>query len=173
MLEEQIFKKKVTTKWAAGVAIAVNNRLINYIDKIHPINDRIIIIEFSFTIPLIIIKVYAPTAEAEEYIKTGFYNMLSHHTSRFIKKGIVQIMGDFNARIQAKADDSEQAIGPHTFQKKRCQTTWTVPRGSRQQAEIFSILPRTWTKNHEHFFPKARPPISHICGTWLQRATIR
>ena len=90
MLEEQILKTKATTKWAAGVAIAVNNRLINYINKIHPINDRIMVIDFNFPKPLmIIITICAPAAEAEDYSKTGFDNMFSHQVTKFAKKGII------------------------------------------------------------------------------------
>ena len=32
-----------------------------------------------------------------------------------MKKGVVYIMGDFNARIQGKQDETETPIGPHTF----------------------------------------------------------
>ena len=85
-LEEQILKARVSTKWAAGVAIAISNKLTNFIHKIHPINDRLMIVDFNLPVRLIFIVTYAPTAEAEDYIKTGFYNMLSHHTFQYIKK---------------------------------------------------------------------------------------
>eukprot|EP00973_Karenia_brevis_P013687 1856474-Karenia_brevis.AAC.1 len=76
-LEEQILKKKVNTKFIAGVGAAVSNRLQLYIHRIVPLNDRIMILELNLLLPTFIIIAYAPTAESEDYFKTGFYNMLS------------------------------------------------------------------------------------------------
>ena len=50
----------------AGVAIVINNELLNYIKEIEPINDRIMTIAFAGTLPTTFVCNYSPTAKATE-----------------------------------------------------------------------------------------------------------
>ena len=50
----------------AGVAFIVHNELLNYINDIEPINDRIIVLTLGYAMEITIINAYAPTADKEE-----------------------------------------------------------------------------------------------------------
>ena len=81
--------------------------------------------------------------------------MLSHHTSRCIKEGIVQIVGDFNARIQARADDSEIAIGPHTFRKDDTRLHGQSPEAADSRQRFLAYCHAHGLKIMNTFFQKS------------------
>ena len=84
-----------------------------------PVSDKVIVLHMETAIPITIIVAYAPTAEGQDYEKNIFYQQVNTYTKKYAEKGIVYVMGDFNARIQTKQDDSESPIGPHTFDANR------------------------------------------------------
>ena len=107
--------KTENNRFDAGVGIIVSHRLKKYIHKITPINDRLMYIELKTAIPTFIVSKYAPTAEAEDTHKNRYYEILHECVQELKKKGIIYLLGDFNARIQIKQDETETPIGKHTF----------------------------------------------------------
>ena len=65
-----------------GVAIVVSNEFRNYVIDVEPMNHRIMSITLRGTVPLRILSVYAPTAQAEERTKTDFYKTLKETMRR-------------------------------------------------------------------------------------------
>ena len=104
-------------RFDTGVGIALKNKYAKYIHNIYPYNDRIMLIHFKFAVDTFVLIIYAPTAEAEVCVKDEFYKQVNEITNKFKNKGVLYIMGDFNARIQIRQDETETAIGPHTFDK--------------------------------------------------------
>ena len=45
------------------------------------------VVEFNMTVPIIFIITYAPTADGEEYLRTGFYQELSKQQTIY-EKGV-------------------------------------------------------------------------------------
>ena len=60
----------------AGVAIVVNNELLNYIQDIEPISDRLMYVTLGYTMPITLINVYMPTAAYETQAKENQYKQL-------------------------------------------------------------------------------------------------
>ena len=101
----------------AGVAIIVKNKLINYMEDIQPINERLMTITLNLAIPVTVIAVYAHTAMEDYEIKKKLYDEIKAEFTKHKSKHITHIVGDFNARIQTKLSEEETCIGQHTFNK--------------------------------------------------------
>ena len=103
----------------AGVAIVIDNELLNYITDIEPVNDRIMSITLGYVMPITFISVYSPTATKNYTLedKQTHYNNVRKTFSKHKANGPTYIMGDFNARVQKKLNASETSIGNHTFDK--------------------------------------------------------
>jgi endonuclease/exonuclease/phosphatase family metal-dependent hydrolase len=95
-----------------------DNRFIQYVDDIEPVNDRLCVLKLRHAAPISIIAVYIPQAFIAEEEKEAVYKVLTEHTRKSVHKGPCYVTGDFNARIQARiSTDEEAVIGPHTFDK--------------------------------------------------------
>lgn len=68
--------------------------------------------------PVKIINAYAPTAEALPEDKDTFYDALTDITGRHLQHKKTIILGDFNARVHKRVDESEEGIGMHTFARE-------------------------------------------------------
>ncbi len=62
---------------------------------------------------LTIVQVYAPTEEATTERKEAFYSELEGVLARIPKRGVVLMMGDFNARVGSANDNFEHIMGKH------------------------------------------------------------
>ena len=83
-----------------GVAIMVNKRVQNAVLGYNLKNDRMISVRlrgkpFSITV----IQVYAPTSNAEEAEVEHFYEDLKDLLELTIKKDVLVIIGDWNAKV--------------------------------------------------------------------------
>ena len=83
-----------------GVAIMVNKRVRNVVVECSLKNDRMISVclqgkPFNITI----IQVYAPTSNAEEVEVERFYEDLQDLLELIPKKGVLFIIGDWNAKV--------------------------------------------------------------------------
>ena len=67
---------KNTDHTHAGVAIIIKNDLLNYIQDIQPINDRLMYITLEHIMPVTFINVYMPTAEHTTEVKELCYKQL-------------------------------------------------------------------------------------------------
>ena len=83
-----------------GVAIVVNRRVWNTVLESNLKNDRMISVRFQgkpFTIT--VIQAYAPTSNAEEAEVEWFYENLQDLFELTPQKGILFIVGDWNAKV--------------------------------------------------------------------------
>ena len=93
---------QATPNTHAGVAIVICNDLLNYIQEIEPIDDRIMYMTLGHTMPVTFVNVYAPTAEHDTETKESFYTKLRRVQIKKQKKGPTYTCGAFNARAQAR-----------------------------------------------------------------------
>ena len=83
-----------------GVALIVNKRVRNAVLECSLKNDRMISVRFQgkpFNIT--VIQVYAPTSNAEEAEVERFYEDLQNLLELTPKKGVLFIIGDWNAKV--------------------------------------------------------------------------
>ena len=88
-----------------GVAIMVNKRVQNAVIGCNLKNDRMISVRFQgkpFNIT--IIRVYAPTSNAEEAEVEWFYEDLQDLLKLIPKKDVLFIIGDCNAKVGSQSD---------------------------------------------------------------------
>ena len=106
-------------RFSTGVAIVISNKLEGIIDDIDPVNDRIMSLKLRYKVPITIFSIYAPPSERTTQEKETFYELLTPLFKKASARGPAILGGDFNARVQTKLDDSEQGIGPFTFDKEK------------------------------------------------------
>ena len=83
-----------------GVAIMVNKRVQNSVLGRNVKNDRMISVRFqSKPFNITVIQVYAPTSNAEEAEVEHFYEDLKVLLELTIKKDVLVIIGDWNAKV--------------------------------------------------------------------------
>ena len=84
-----------------GVALIVNKRVPNAVLGYNLKNNRKISVGFQgrqFNIT--VIQVYAPTSNAEEAEVEQFYEDLQDHLEITLKKDVLFIIGDWNAKVK-------------------------------------------------------------------------
>ena len=87
----------------SGVVIVVNKRVQNAVLGCNLKNDRMISVCFQgkpFNIT--VIQVYALTSNAEEAEVEQFYEDLQDHLELIPKKGVLFIIGDWNAKVESQ-----------------------------------------------------------------------
>ena len=82
-----------------GVAIMVNKGVQNAVLGYSLKNDRMISVRFQGTFNIRIIQVYAPTSNAEEAEIEWFYEDLQDLLELTPQKGVLFIIGDWNAKV--------------------------------------------------------------------------
>ena len=83
-----------------GVAIMVNKRVRNAVLGCNLKNDRMISVHFqSKLFNITVIRVYAPTSNAEEAEVERFYEYLQDLLELTPKKDVLFIIGDWNAKV--------------------------------------------------------------------------
>ena len=86
-----------------GVAIIVNERVLNVVLGCNLINNRMISVHFQgkpFNIT--VIQAYAPTSNAEEAEVEQFYEDLQDLLALTPKKDVLFIIGDWKAKVQSQ-----------------------------------------------------------------------
>ena len=83
-----------------GIAIVVNKRVQNAVLESNPKNDRMISVCFQGKpFNSTVIKVYAPTSNAEEAEGEWFFEDLQDLLELTPKKDVLFIIGDWNAKV--------------------------------------------------------------------------
>ena len=96
-----------------------------------------------------VIQVYAPTTDAEEAEVESFYEDLQDLSELTPQKGILFIMGDWNAKV------GSQEIPGVTGQVWPWSTKWGRKKTNR-------VLPRECTGHSKHPFPTTRETTLHM-----------
>ena len=153
-----------------GVAIIVNKRVRNAVLGCNLKNDRMIFIRFQgkpFSIT--VIQVYAPTSNAEEVEVEWFYEDLQDLLELTSKKGVLFIIGDWNAKVRSQeipavpgkfglgeqnevgqrliefCQENALVIANTLFQQhKRRLYTWTSPDGQHRNQIDYILCSQRW-----------------------------
>jgi len=144
----------VQKPFSSGVAFVIRNTFLNYVKEITPVNDRIITLTLYATMPITFISVYAPTADKTTEQKEQFYKALIKEIEKAKKKGPVYIGGDFNARVQMKANPEEYGIGYHVFDQERITLEDQLEPVAENRELFINMLNQTDTLAMNTFFCK-------------------
>ena len=132
-----------------GVAPIVSERVWNAVLGYNLKNDRIISVHFQgkpFNIT--VIPVYAPTSNAEEAEVERFCEDLTELLEITLKKDVLFIKGDWNAKVGSQETWSNRQIWPlHT-------------KRSREKAN--RVLPRECTGHSKHLLPTLQEMTLHM-----------
>jgi exonuclease III len=111
-------EQKCREGYTAGVGFVIRNDYLQYVEDIQPINDRICILRLRHAAPITLIGVYIPQAFRPDEEKEAVYKELTKYTKKYRHDGPTYVLGDFNARVQARTNEAEEeVIGPHTFER--------------------------------------------------------
>ena len=95
-----------------GVAIMISARANRALMELTPISKRIIKARFySKYKKLSVIQTYAPTNDAVDEEKDGFYNQLRGTISSCNRHDMIVLMGDVNAKIGSNNANREEVMG--------------------------------------------------------------
>jgi endonuclease/exonuclease/phosphatase family metal-dependent hydrolase len=99
-----------------GVGLLLNKRVRRGLMEWYPISERIIIARFQSKIRNIsVVQCYAPTETSEEVVKQEFYVALTDVLTKIKQKGVILLMGDFNAKVGQDNEGLEHIMGKHGF----------------------------------------------------------
>ncbi|XP_026047154.1 craniofacial development protein 2-like [Astatotilapia calliptera] len=98
---------------ARGVGFILSRRATTSLLAWKPISDRLTLARFQARhVKVTILQVYAPTEEADDTDKDGFYAMLRDAIDNSPRHDLLIVGGDFNAQISSNRDGLESTIGP-------------------------------------------------------------
>jgi len=149
--ENPIYSQK---PFSSGVAFVIRNTYLNYIKEITPVNDRIITMTLYAAMPITFISAYAPTADKTTEQKEKFYKPLIKEIEKAKKKGPVYVGGDFNARVQMKANPEEYGIGYHVFDPEKITLEDQLEPVAESREMFVNMLSQTDTLAMNTFFQK-------------------
>ena len=95
-----------------GVALVLSKTAQKALIGYNPISERIIMARFqAFIGELIVIQVYAPTADSSDKDINEFYDVLQMTMATLPSKACVVLMGDFNAKVGDSECAANSVIG--------------------------------------------------------------
>ena len=96
-----------------GVGIILTKKIAKSVMGYNPVNERIISVRImAIPVPITIIQVYAPTADAEEDAIVSFYESVQNVIDITPSSDILILMGDLNAKV-GSAQLSNVAMGTY------------------------------------------------------------
>ena len=95
-----------------GVAFMIHKKYASSVAHFEAINDRIGTIEFTGTINLSIIGVYAPTNTHTDESKDSFYDNLQLTLNSIPEKNVTLVVGDMNAETGTNRNGWSDCLGP-------------------------------------------------------------
>lgn len=120
----------------AGVAIAIKNKWVKYINTVQPINGRVMYITLNAAGGKIaFIAAYAPTAQANTEQKEKFYDTLTNAIGE--TQAIYYIGGDFNARIWNRREGEKEQIGPNLISREADYVINNMSEESKENRSLF------------------------------------
>ncbi len=80
--------------YTAGVGMIINNKYIQHIDDIEPINDRLMRLTLKGSLPVTIINTYIPTADRPQQEKDIIYEDIKQIIRKHKNKGPTYLVGE-------------------------------------------------------------------------------
>ncbi len=115
-------RKLLEEQWTAGVGVVIDNKHVQHITDIEPINDRMIRIMIKGRMPTTLIGAYMPQAGRTEEDREKTYDTLGKVIKQYKGRGPLYLLGDMNARIQkAEGGMEKEHIGKYTFEPETAQ----------------------------------------------------
>ncbi len=110
-------KKLLEEQWTAGVGVVIDNKHIQHVEDVEPLNDRMIRLTIKGSMPTTMLGVYMPQAGRLEADRDKAYDTLNRIIRKYKGRGPIYIVGDMNARIQkAEGRLEKEHIGKYTFE---------------------------------------------------------
>jgi exonuclease III len=111
------------------VAVVIAVEFFKYVKEVIPISLRLMVVFFAMqAVDLHFIVVYMPAAYAPEEQKEEVYGKLEEQIHKYRHKGPIVVMGDMNARVHCRVDDSEwPAVGNFTFDQQSANPRGRAP----------------------------------------------
>ncbi len=95
-----------------GVAIAMTKQVHNTLLAFDPISERIATARFKGSLTnMSVIAVYAPTLQADETVKSEFYEQLQATMDRIPPRDLLFVAGDWNARTGPCDETTRHILG--------------------------------------------------------------
>lgn len=112
--ETILYSGRDDDKHHAGVALILRKGVEKALIEWKPISERLMRARFRGKHgKLTILQCYAPTNDAEEEVKEQFYSELLRETESIPTHDLLIIMGDLNAKVGARNEGFERAMGKH------------------------------------------------------------
>ena len=102
--------------YTAGVGFVIENRFLQYVEDVEPVNDKLCLLRLRHAAPITLIATCIPQAMKPEEEKIQMYKLITKQMEKYTHKGPTYTLGDFDARVQTRLSPAdEQSIGPRTF----------------------------------------------------------
>eukprot|EP00116_Pleurobrachia_bachei_P002363 sb/3462625/ len=100
-----------------GVGVVLSKRVKNSLISYTPVSERVMWLRLhSKQVNVSVVVAYAPTEDAEDSVKDGFYNEVTGVLDGLPGQDVVFLTGDFNARVGSSDSESVSGVvGKHSL----------------------------------------------------------
>ena len=99
-----------------GVGVVLSKRVKNSLISYTPVSERVMWLRLhSKQVNVSVVVAYAPTEDAEDSVKDGFYNEVAGVLDGLPGHDVVFLTGDFNARVGSDSESVSGVVGKHSL----------------------------------------------------------